>query len=102
MLFTFLADRYERRSVLFTSNPVFSQWDKSFQDPMTTACAIDRLIHHAVVLEMSGKSLRAKAAENQQQARRAETRRDRGFSTGRAPFPRTPHPGHGGERSAHF
>jgi DNA replication protein DnaC len=72
VLFTFLAERYERRSVLITSNLVFSQWDKIFQDPMTTACAIDRLIHHAVILEMSGKSQRAEAAENRQQARRAE------------------------------
>jgi DNA replication protein DnaC len=63
VLFTFLAERYERRSVLITSNLVFSQWDKIFQDPMTTACAIDRLIHHAVILELSGKSLRAEAAE---------------------------------------
>lgn len=72
VLFTFLAERYERRSVLITSNLVFSQWDKIFQDPMTTACAIDRLIHHAVILEMSGKSQRAEAAESRQQARRAE------------------------------
>lgn len=64
VLFTFLAERYERRSVLITSNLVFSQWDKIFQDPMTTACAIDRLIHHAVILELSGKSVRAEAAAN--------------------------------------
>lgn len=72
VLFTFLAERYERRSVLITSNLVFSQWDKIFQDPMTTACAIDRLIHHAVILEMSGKSQRAEAAENRQLIRRTE------------------------------
>jgi DNA replication protein DnaC len=65
VLFTFLAERYERRSVLITSNLVFSQWDKIFQDPMTTACAIDRLVHHAVILELSHKkSYRAEAAEN--------------------------------------
>jgi DNA replication protein DnaC len=64
VLFTFLAERYERRTVMITSNLVFSQWDKIFQDPMTTACAIDRLIHHAVILELSGKSVRAEAAEN--------------------------------------
>jgi DNA replication protein DnaC len=67
VLFTFLAERYERRSVLITSNLVFSQWDKIFQDPMTTACAIDRLVHHAVILELSGSSYRADAAK-----RRAE------------------------------
>jgi DNA replication protein DnaC len=63
VLFTFLAERYERRSVLITSNLVFSEWDKIFQDPMTTACAIDRLVHHAVILELSGPSYRAEAAQ---------------------------------------
>jgi len=63
VLFTFLAERYERKSVLITSNLVFSQWDKIFHDPMTTACAIDRLVHHAVILELSGKSFRAEAAK---------------------------------------
>jgi len=65
VLFTFLAERYERRSVMITSNLVFSQWDKIFQDPMTTACAIDRLVHHAVILELSNKkSYRAEVAES--------------------------------------
>lgn len=72
VLFTFLAERYERRSVLITSNLVFSQWDKIFQDPMTTACAIDRLVHHAVILELSGSSYRADAAK-----RRAEKPADK-------------------------
>lgn len=63
VLFTFLAERYERRSVLITSNLVFSEWDKIFQDPMTTACAIDRLVHHAVILELSGTSYRAEEAK---------------------------------------
>lgn len=67
VLFTFLAERYERRSVLITSNLVFSQWDKIFQDPMTTACAIDRLVHHAVILELSGSSYRADAAKQRTQ-----------------------------------
>jgi DNA replication protein DnaC len=62
VLFTFLAGRYERRSVLITSNLVFSEWDRIFKDPMTTAAAIDRLIHHAVFLEMTGTSVRADAA----------------------------------------
>jgi len=65
VLFTFLSERYERRSVLITSNLVFSEWDKIFQDPMTTACAIDRLVHHATILEMTGASYRAQAARGQ-------------------------------------
>ncbi len=62
VLFTFLAERYERRSVMLTSNLVFSQWDQIFKDPMTTAAAIDRLVHHATILEMSGSSVRAEQA----------------------------------------
>jgi DNA replication protein DnaC len=64
VLFTFLAERYERKSVLITSNLVFSEWGRIFKDPMTTAAAIDRLIHHAVILEMTGKSKRADDAED--------------------------------------
>ncbi len=63
ILFTFLAERYERRSVIITSNVVFSEWDRIFKDPMTTAAAIDRLVHHSVILEMTGASVRAEAAE---------------------------------------
>jgi DNA replication protein DnaC len=59
VLFTFLAERYERKSVLISSNLVFSEWDRIFKDPMTTACAIDRLVHHSVILELSGASYRA-------------------------------------------
>lgn len=62
VLFTFLGERYERRSVIITSNLVFSQWDKIFKDPMTTAAAIDRVVHHAVILELTGASYRSEAA----------------------------------------
>jgi DNA replication protein DnaC len=66
VLFTFLAERYERKSVMITSNLVFSEWDRIFKDSMTTAAAIDRLVHHAVIVEMTGKSIRAEdAASNQ-------------------------------------
>jgi len=63
VLFTFLAERYERRSVIITSNLLFSEWDRIFKDPMTTAAAIDRLVHHCVILEMTGPSVRAEDAE---------------------------------------
>ena len=62
VLFTFLAERYERRSVIITSNLVFSQWDQIFKDPMTTAAAIDRVVHHSIILEMIGPSIRAEEA----------------------------------------
>jgi DNA replication protein DnaC len=58
VLFTFLAERYERRSVLVSSNLVFSKWDQIFKDPMTTMAAVDRLVHHAIILEFDGDSLR--------------------------------------------
>jgi len=64
VLFTLLAERYERRSLLISSNLVFSQWDRIFKDPMTTMAAIDRLVHHAIILEFDGKSQRVKQAVN--------------------------------------
>jgi DNA replication protein DnaC len=73
VLFTFLAQRYERRSVMITSNLVFSQWDRIFKDPMTTAAAIDRLIHHAVIIEMTGTSFRADDAKKKGETRTATT-----------------------------
>jgi DNA replication protein DnaC len=51
VLFTLLAERYERRSLVVTSNLVFSQWDQIFKNPMTTAAAVDRMVHHATVLD---------------------------------------------------
>jgi DNA replication protein DnaC len=66
VLFQFLAERYEKKSVIITSNLVFSQWDQIFKDPMTTLAAVDRLVHHATILEFTGDSLRASAAKNRQ------------------------------------
>jgi DNA replication protein DnaC len=58
VLFTFLADRYERGSLMITSNLPFSKWEQIFKDPMTAAAAIDRLVHHSVVLELNLPSYR--------------------------------------------
>ena len=70
VLFTLLAERYERRSVVITSNLVFSQWDQIFKDPMTTAAAIDRVVHHSIIVEF-GKEIpshrAAEAAQHQQE-----------------------------------
>ncbi len=63
VLFTLLAYRYERGSMLLTSNLPFSKWEVIFKDPMTTAAAIDRLIHHSVVLELNVPSYRAEEAK---------------------------------------
>ena len=62
VLFTLLAERYERRSVLITSNLVFSEWDQIFKNPMTTAAAIDRLVHHSTILEFAVPSYRSERA----------------------------------------
>jgi len=62
VLFLLLSERYERRSVVITSNAPFSEWDRIFKDPMTTMAAIDRLVHHSVILELTGESYRASAA----------------------------------------
>ncbi len=62
VLFTFLSQRYERKSVMITSNLVFSQWDRIFKDPMTTAAAIDRVVHHSIILECTGPSIRTEEA----------------------------------------
>jgi len=59
-----LAERYERRSLMITSNLVFSQWDRIFKDAMTTAAAIDRLVHHSTILELTNESFRMKEAES--------------------------------------
>ena len=64
VLFTLMAERYERRSILITSNLVFGEWDRIFKNPMTTAAAIDRLVHHSAILEFSGRSKRADDAES--------------------------------------
>jgi DNA replication protein DnaC len=64
VLFTFLADRYERRSVIIISNLVFSQWARIFKDPMTTATAIDQLVNHCVILELTGPSYRTEKTLN--------------------------------------
>lgn len=63
VLFTLLADRYERGSVMITSNLPFSKWEVIFKDPMTTAAAIDRLVHHSVILEFNIGSYRLDEAK---------------------------------------
>jgi DNA replication protein DnaC len=63
VLFTLLAERYERGSVLLTSNLAFSQWQQIFKDPMTTAAAIDRLVHHSVIVELNVPSFRLETAK---------------------------------------
>jgi DNA replication protein DnaC len=71
VLFTLLAERYECRSVItlaphassgVTSNLVFSQWERIFKDPMTTTAAIDRVVHHSIIVEF-GKQVPSHRAQ---------------------------------------
>jgi DNA replication protein DnaC len=68
VLFTFLSERYESKSVIITTNLVFSEWNRIFKDPMTTMAAIDRVIHHSVILDMMAvESYRALEATHRRQ-----------------------------------
>ena len=66
VLFTLIAERYERRSLGITSNLVFSEWEKIFANPMATAAAIDRIVHHSVILEFDMPSYRTGEAQERQ------------------------------------
>ena len=70
VLFTVLAERYERRSTAISSNLVFTEWDRIFKNKMATTAAIDRLVHHSVILEFDVPSYRTeKAAANTRRSR---------------------------------
>ncbi len=69
VLFILLAERYERGSLMITSNLPFSKWERIFKDPMTTAAAIDRLVHHSIILELNLPSYRLEHSTAKQEAR---------------------------------
>ena len=62
VLFELIAERYERRSLIATCNQPFSEWDQIFPDPAMTVAAIDRLVHHATILELNTESYRRRSA----------------------------------------
>ena len=68
VLFELIAHRYERRSLLITANQPFSQWDSIFTDSMMTVAAIDRLVHHATIIEMQAESFRKQTAISRTQS----------------------------------
>jgi DNA replication protein DnaC len=69
VLFILLAERYERGSLMITSNLPFSKWERIFKDPMTTAAAIDRLVHHSIILELNLPSYRLEHSTANQEVR---------------------------------
>lgn len=76
VVFTLLAERYERGSVLLTSNLPFSKWEGIFKDPMTTAAAIDRLVHHSIIIELNIPSYRLEQAKNNLQSMGKDPKED--------------------------
>jgi DNA replication protein DnaC len=73
VLFTLLAERYERGSVMITSNLPFSQWEKIFKDPMTTAAVIDRLVHHSIILELNIGSYRLEQSKKRKEGEKVRS-----------------------------
>lgn len=69
VLFELIARRYEARSLAVAANQPFSAWDKVFPDQAVTVAAIDRLVHHATILEMNGDSYRRRAAAERKSAK---------------------------------
>ena len=67
VLFELIAHRYERHSLIITSNQSFEDWDKLFDDTVMTVAAIDRLIHHATIIQCEGGSYRRKSSMQNQQ-----------------------------------
>ena len=65
LLFELISERYERKSLLITCNQVFKEWDQIFEDKRMAIAAVDRLVHHSTILEVSGESYRRKYAEKQ-------------------------------------
>jgi DNA replication protein DnaC len=78
VLFILLADRYESGSVMLTSNLPFSKWEQIFKDPMVTAAAIDRLVHHSVVIELNLESFRMVQALKSQNSEKEEEKKEEG------------------------
>ncbi len=85
MLFERIAERYERKSLAITANTPFSQWGEVFVDPAMTLAAVDRLVHHATILEMNAPSYRMRSAKGPQ----APTRKARTAPPSAEPPPTT-------------
>ena len=75
VLFELISARYERRSILITANQPFGEWNRIFPDPAMTLAAVDRLVHHATILELNVESYRRRTAvERRKRSGRPPTR----------------------------
>lgn len=72
VLFEFIAHRYESGSLIITANQPFGSWDNIFPDSMMTVAAIDRLIHHATIIELEGESYRKRQQLKQRTTRKSQ------------------------------
>jgi DNA replication protein DnaC len=72
LLFRVFGDRYERGSLLVTTNLPFSEWNQIFQGERMTAALLDRLTHHCHIFEMNGESYRFRESMKAKKGRKAE------------------------------
>ena len=75
VLFELIGARYERRSILITANQPFGEWNRIFPDPAMTLAAVDRLVHHATILELNVESYRRRSALERQRGSKRPPRR---------------------------
>ena len=80
VLFELISARYERRSLLITANQPFGEWNRVFPDETTAVAAVDRLVHHATILEMNVESYRRREALDRGKRKRG---RPASFATGK-------------------
>jgi len=74
VLFELIAERYERRSLIVTCNQPFSEWNQIFPDPAMTVAAIDRIVHHATIIECNTESYRRRTATKNQDTENTTTK----------------------------
>ena len=86
VLFELISERYERKSLAITANTPFSQWGEVFVEPAMTLAAVDRLVHHSIILEMNVESYRRRSAHQAQSASNtAKAPRRKSAASGQAP-----------------
>jgi DNA replication protein DnaC len=92
VLFELIAHRYETGSLIITSNQPFAEWDRIFPDQMMTVAAVDRLVHHATIIEVGSDSYRRKEALGQIAAEAATITVPETTTTPSATTPTSPPP----------
>jgi DNA replication protein DnaC len=65
LFFRFVSRRYEKASLVITSNKAFTEWTELFEDPILVTALLDRLLHHSVIINIKGQSYRLKGKLSQ-------------------------------------